>query len=82
MGCFLALWGIIKVVVIETGLATPPFGTDMFLLKGISGGDVPMWTVFKAVLPFVVADFVKLALLTTFLILWHRDYAQLTPPSL
>ena len=72
MGFSLVWWGIIMVVVVETGLITPPFGINVFVLKGISGGDVPMWTVFKGVLPFVAADFVKLALLTLFpfLILW------------
>jgi len=72
MGYSLVWWGIIMVVVVETGLITPPFGINVFVLKGISGGDVPMWTVFKGVLPFVAADFVKLALLTVFpfLILW------------
>ena len=72
MGYSLVWWGIIMVVVVETGLITPPFGINVFVLKGISGGDVPMWTVFKGVLPFVAADCVKLALLTVFpfLILW------------
>jgi tripartite ATP-independent transporter DctM subunit len=71
-GYDLIWWGIINVCVIETGLITPPFGINIFILKGIQGGDVPMWTVFRGVLPFVAADLVKLAILVLFpaLSLW------------
>jgi C4-dicarboxylate transporter DctM subunit len=72
MGYDLVWWGIIMVCVVETGMITPPFGINVFILKGISGGDVPMWTVFRGVMPFIAADLVKLALLTLFpvLVLW------------
>jgi tripartite ATP-independent transporter DctM subunit len=71
-GYDLIWWGIINVCVIETGLITPPFGINIFILKGIQGGDVPIWTVFRDVLPFVAADLVKLAILVLFpaLSLW------------
>jgi tripartite ATP-independent transporter DctM subunit len=72
MGYDLIWWGIINVFVIETGLITPPFGMNVFILKGIQGGDVPMWTAFRGVLPFVAADIVMLAILVLFpaLSLW------------
>jgi len=72
LGYDLLWWGIIMVVVVETGLITPPFGINVFILKGISGGDVPTATVFKGVMPFVGADLVKLALLVIFppLVTW------------
>jgi C4-dicarboxylate transporter, DctM subunit len=72
LGYDLIWWGIIMVCVVETGLITPPFGINVFILKGISGGDVPMWTVFRGVMPFVLADFVRLAILVLFpvLVLW------------
>lgn len=71
LGYDLIWFGIIMVVVVETGLITPPFGVNVFVLKGIAG-DVPMQTIFKGVLPFVAADIVKLILLVFFpaLILW------------
>jgi tripartite ATP-independent transporter DctM subunit len=69
LGYDLIWWGIINVCVIETGLITPPFGINVFILKGIQGGDVPMWTAFRGVLPFVAADLVKLAILVLFPIL-------------
>jgi C4-dicarboxylate transporter, DctM subunit len=71
LGYDLIWFGIIMVVVVETGLITPPFGINVFVLKGVAG-DVPMQTIFKGVLPFVAADIIKLILLVLFpsLILW------------
>ncbi len=72
LGYDLVWWGVIMVVVVETGMITPPFGINVFVLKGIAGADVPMWTIFRGVMPFVAADLVKLALLVLFpaLALW------------
>ncbi len=71
-GRILVWWGVIMVVVLETGLITPPFGINVFVLKSVAGADVPLTTVFRGVMPFVIADFVKLALLVFFpwLALW------------
>lgn len=72
MGYSLIWWGVIMVCVVETGMITPPFGINIFVLKNIAGGDVPLPTIFRGVLPFVVADLLKLALLVLFpmLVLW------------
>lgn len=72
MGYSLIWWGIVMVAVVETGMITPPFGINVFVLKNIAGGDVPLSTIFKGVLPFVLADLFKLALLVLFpvLVLW------------
>ncbi|HZD19995.1 MAG TPA: TRAP transporter large permease, partial [Burkholderiales bacterium] len=72
MGYDLVWWGIVNLVVLETGLITPPFGIHLFVLKGLVGADVPLGTVYRGVLPFVLADFAKLALIVLFpaLALW------------
>lgn len=72
MGYDLVWWGIINLVVLETGLITPPFGIHLFVLKSIVGVNVPLTTVYRGVMPFVVADLLKLALLVLFpaLALW------------
>ena len=64
-------WGIINLCVVETGLIHPPLGLNVFVLKSIQP-DVSIWTVYKGVAPFVVADLVKLAILVVFpgLCLW------------
>ena len=66
MGYDLVWWGIINLIVLEVGLITPPFGIHLFVLKSITGGDVPLGVVYRGVLPFVYADFIKLGLLVIF----------------
>lgn len=72
MGYDLVWWGIVNLVVLETGLITPPFGIHLFVLKGLVGADVPLTRVYRGVMPFVLADFAKLAALVLFpaLALW------------
>lgn len=59
-------------MVLEVGLITPPFGIHLFVLKSIVGANVPLGVVYRGVVPFVIADFAKLALLVLFpaLALW------------
>jgi len=68
----LVWWGIVNLVVLETGLITPPFGIHLFVLKSIVGADAPLGVVYRGVMPFVVADLLKLALIVLFpaLALW------------
>jgi tripartite ATP-independent transporter DctM subunit len=63
MGYDLVWWGIVNLIVLETGLITPPFGIHLFVLKSIAGANVPLGTVYRGVTPFVVADLTKLALI-------------------
>jgi C4-dicarboxylate transporter, DctM subunit len=64
-------WGIIMLCVVETGMIHPPFGLNVFVLKSITP-DVSLWTIYKGVTPFVVADLIKLILLVLFpmIVLW------------
>jgi len=65
LGYDILWWGIINLCVVETGLIHPPLGLNVFVLKSIQP-DVSIWTVYKGVFPFVIADLVKLALLVLF----------------
>jgi len=59
---FHPIWfGIIVVRVTEMGLITPPVGLNVFVLHGITS--VPMHTIFRGVIPFLIADVLELALL-------------------
>jgi C4-dicarboxylate transporter DctM subunit len=56
------IWfGVILVRMVEIGSITPPVGMNVFILSGVSG--VPLGTIFRGIIPFVVADFAHLALL-------------------
>ena len=57
------IWfGIIIVRVMEIALITPPVGLNVFVIAGVAK-DVPMSTIFKGIVPFLVADICHVALL-------------------
>jgi C4-dicarboxylate transporter DctM subunit len=58
-------FGIIVIVVIEIGLISPPVGMNLFVIRTLLPG-VPTATLFRGVMPFLVADCVRLALLVAF----------------
>lgn len=66
------IWfGILVVTVAEIGLITPPIGMNLFVVQGATQG-VSSATVVRGIVPFIVADLVRLVLLLTFplLVLW------------
>ena len=59
------IWfGVVLVIVIEMGLVTPPVGLDVFILSGAI--DVPLFTIFRGVLPFLVAMVIGIIILAIF----------------
>lgn len=69
---FDAIWfGIIIVRMTEIGLITPPIGMNVYAISGIAP-DVPVTTIFKGVIPFLIADFFHVALLlfVPIVVLW------------
>lgn len=59
----LALWfGILALVVVETGLITPPMGMNVLVINALIK-DAPLADTFKGVSPFVVADLIRIGLL-------------------
>ncbi len=61
-----ALWfGVLVLVVVEVGLITPPVGLNLFVINSMAG-DVPIGDTFRGVLPFVLTDIVRVALLVGF----------------
>ena len=60
---FDAIWfGILVVRAAEIGLITPPVGMNVFIIKGIAK-DVPMFTIFRGIVPFIFADLCHVTLL-------------------
>ena len=71
-----ALWfGILILTVCEIGMIFPPVGLNVYIMNGLAK-DVPMSETYKGVIPFLMTDAVRLALLIAFpsLSLWlvHR----------
>jgi C4-dicarboxylate transporter DctM subunit len=60
------IWfGIIVVRMCEMALITPPVGLNVFVIKGVAK-DVPMYTIFRGIIPFLMADACHIALLIAF----------------
>ncbi len=55
-------FGILALMAVEMGLITPPFGLNIFVINAMAE-DVPMNQTFKGVLPFVISDFFRLAII-------------------
>lgn len=63
---FNPIWfGVMAVLMMEAGLITPPMGLNVFTVAGVAG-DVRVETIFRGVLPFLLAIFVVVALITIF----------------
>jgi tripartite ATP-independent transporter DctM subunit len=64
-------WGVMNVIQVELAMIHPPLGIIVFLLHGLAP-DIPMRTIYRGVIPFIIADFGVLALLMLFpeLALW------------
>ena len=70
---FNPLWlGVLYAVNTQTGYLTPPFGTMLFMMKGIAPKGITMGDIYRAVIPFVITQLVCLALCIIFppLITW------------
>jgi len=63
------IWfGIIVVMTVELGLISPPVGMNVFVIKSVIK-DVELPTIYYGVLPFVLTDILRLAILIIFPIL-------------
>jgi tripartite ATP-independent transporter DctM subunit len=67
-----AIWfGILVLIVVGIGLTAPPIGLNVFVISALAGS-VPISHTYRGVLPFILADIVRLALVLAFpaLALW------------
>jgi TRAP-type C4-dicarboxylate transport system permease large subunit len=62
MGLSPVWFGVLLVVVAEVGLITPPVGLNIFVIRN-QLPDIPLTTLFRGVLPFLLADAAMIALL-------------------
>lgn len=59
-------FAIVTLVNIELGLITPPFGLDLFVIKGVCPPDITMGDIYRGVLPFVLINVLALAIVMAF----------------
>ncbi len=64
-----AIWfGVLVLIVVEVGLITPPVGMNLFVIQSMAPG-ISIRETYRGVLPFVVSDLVRVAILVAFPIL-------------
>jgi tripartite ATP-independent transporter DctM subunit len=60
------IWfGILVLMVVGIGLTAPPIGLNVFVVSAIAK-DVPIHKTYRAILPFIAVDIVKIGLLIAF----------------
>ena len=60
------IWfGVLIVCVVEIGMISPPVGMNVFVLRSVLP-DVPTGQIWKGVMPFLMADIVRLSVLIAF----------------
>jgi len=67
------LWfGILFVIIMEMGYLTPPFGMNLFVMKGVAPKGVTMGDIYRSIIPFVGLQMVGLIIIMIFpqLALW------------
>ncbi len=71
-----AIWfGMLILMVVQIGLIAPPVGLNVYVINGMAK-DVPMAESYRGVMPFLVTDFIRTALLVIFpqISLWLVQY--------
>jgi tripartite ATP-independent transporter DctM subunit len=60
------IWfGILILIVVEVGLITPPVGMNLFVINSMAR-DIPITATYRGVVPFVISDVVRTAILIGF----------------
>lgn len=61
------IWfGILFIIMMEVGYMTPPFGFNLFYLKGVAPPDVTMGDIYASVFPYVLVTLIGVLLIILF----------------
>jgi C4-dicarboxylate transporter DctM subunit len=72
-----AIWfGVFGILVSEMGLITPPVGTNVFVIHGVAK-DVPMYTIFRGCVPFLICEIV-----CTYILIFFPQIATWLPSTM
>jgi len=60
------IWfGVFMTIMTEIALITPPVGVNIFVIRSIAT-DVPMGTIFRGIVPFLIGEFLVITILILF----------------
>lgn len=61
------IWfGVIVVKLLEIGMITPPLGLNVFVIHSATNGSIPLTTIFRGVMWFIVVEIIVLGLIIAF----------------
>lgn len=61
------IWfGILFIIMMEIGYMTPPFGFNLFYLKGVAPPEVTMGDIYRSIVPYTVVELAGLAIIILF----------------
>ena len=66
LGFDIVWFGILFVMNMEMGYLTPPFGSNLFYLKGVVPPGVTMMDIYRSIIPFVVLQAIGLVIVMVF----------------
>lgn len=67
------IWfGVLFIIMIETGYMTPPFGFNLFYLRGVAPPEITMGDIYRSSIPYVAMTLLGLLIVALFpaLALW------------
>ena len=76
---FSRIWfAVIVILCTEIATTSPPFGSSLFIMKGVAPPDTTMGDIIKSALPYIYCDLVVLALIIAFpmVVLWLPGLIQ------
>lgn len=81
LGVDLVMYGILMILMIEMAQITPPIGINVFVISGVAK-HVPMYAIFRGIIPFYFARFALIGLLIAFpKIATFLPSTMMAPPS-
>jgi TRAP-type mannitol/chloroaromatic compound transport system permease large subunit len=58
------LWfAVLMLLNIEIAPITPPFGLELFVMKGVTSSDTTMMDIYRSAIPFLILDIILLGFL-------------------
>ena len=72
-------FGVLFLLNIEMGLTTPPFGLNLFVMKGVAPPDTTTKDIYLSGLPFLLCDAIVMALLVAFPLIVLGPLKMLSP---
>ena len=72
-------FGVLFLLNIEMGLTTPPFGLNLFVMKGVAPHDTTTKDIYVSGLPFLLCDAIVMALLVAFPVIVLGPLKMMSP---